>query len=582
MAGDYDKYKKGFSGLSDLVSEVSDIDEPVSSEPTKAAKPSTDTQATSSTPKTSSRNEPELKLKDSPPLLDLLWWPGSFLFYKKWIIGIAAAVFVFWFVNNGGQSTKKTLTDPSSSSPSYNYQQSKPAPAIQTPSSTPKRSSAQFTREAQQLLKDLGYKPGPVDGQYGSRTIAAVRAFQIDVGILEDGDISEGLLIILRRKKGNDFDPKSKYENVASIRDREHGDSKEVVPSDTVSLPSKTIIVTENGIVQDKGSGLEWRAGPDKDTNWNEAKSWVQNLNLDGGGWRMPTIDELAGLYKEGVGDRNMTPLFKTTGWGIWSGETKGLSDACFFGFGTGKTAWDSRLSLSNLRAFAVRSKSDELKVNPDSSTKGKLFVDTVPSGARIRLLNIRPVFHQGMELGPGSYHVEVSKQGYKTDKKWVKLESGEEKRLEFRLELLQASNKTSPTDTSPASSTSGVIERDGIYVAYANGIVKDTNTGLEWLVGPDKDTNWNEAKSWVQGLNLDGGGWRMPTMDELGGLYKKGAGSRNMKPLLRTSGWWVWSGELESSSRVGFFTFGYGEQRWSEPVKSYGGRAFAVRSRDG
>ena len=105
--------------------------------------------------------------------------------------------------------------------------------------------------------------------------------------------------------------------------------------------------------------------------------------------------------------------------------------------------------------------------------------------------------------------HVEVSKQGYKTDKKLVNLESGEDKKIEFRLELLQESNKSSSTYTSPVSSTSGVIQRDGIYVAYANGIVKDTKTGLEWKAGPDRDTTWAEARSWVQSLNLDGGGWR-------------------------------------------------------------------------
>ena len=55
-------------------------------------------------------------------------------------------------------------------------------------------------------------------------------------------------------------------------------------------------------------------------------------------------------------------------------------------------------------------------------------------------------------------------------------------------------------------------VDRDGVYVAYANGIVKDSNTGLEWKVGPDKNTTWYEAKSWVLSLNLDGGGWRMPT----------------------------------------------------------------------
>jgi len=125
-------------------------------------------------------------------------------------------------------------------------------------------------------------------------------------------------------------------------------------------------------------------------------------------------------------------------------------------------------------------------------------------------------------------------------------------------------------------------VARDGVYVAYANGIVKDTKTGLEWAVGPDKDTNWEEAKSWVQNLNLDGGGWRMPTTDELEGLYNSGAGSRNMTPLLKTSGWVVWSGETRGSSdaRDFSFDFGRGTRGWNARHGSGHGRAFAVRSR--
>ena len=44
------------------------------------------------------------------------------------------------------------------------------------------------------------------------------------------------------------------------------------------------------------------------------------------------------------------------------------------------------------------------------------------------------------------------------------------------------------------------------------------------------------------------GGGWRMPTIRELEGIYKKGTGPRNMTPLLQMKGWWVWSGETEGS----------------------------------
>jgi len=123
-------------------------------------------------------------------------------------------------------------------------------------------------------------------------------------------------------------------------------------------------------------------------------------------------------------------------------------------------------------------------------------------------------------------------------------------------------------------------VGRDGVYEAYANGIVRDTKTGLEWKVGPDKDTDWNEARSWVQNLNLDGGGWRMPTTDELITLYKKGAGSRNMTPLLKTTGWHVWSGETKGSSHAWFFHFYDGYGHWIPRDLSYNARAFAVRSR--
>ena len=146
--------------------------------------------------------------------------------------------------------------------------------------------------------------------------------------------------------------------------------------------------------------------------------------------------------------------------------------------------------------------------------------------------------------------------------------------------EVEVASVPSKPSSSRPTSSTSNIIQRDGIYVAYANGIVKDTNTGLEWKVGPNKHTNWNEARSWVQSLNLDGGGWRMPTIDELEGLYKKGSGSRNMTSLLKTTGWYVWSGETEGSSDARDFTFNLGLSYWRHRDYSRNGRAFAVRSR--
>ena len=265
-----------------------------------------------------------------------------------------------------------------------------------------------------------------------------------------------------------------------------------------------TFIAYANGIVRDTKTGLEWKVGPDRDMDWYKARSWVHSLNLDGGGWRMPTMDELEGLYKKGAGKRNMTALLKTTGWGVWSGERRGSEDESgvrLFGFILGSRSWYSREDYHSVRGFAVRSRSD----------------------------------------------------------------GADDEKLE---------GKVKPKHTPPPTS----------YVAYANGIVKDTKTGLEWKAGPDKDMNWNEAKSWVQSLNLDGGGWRMPSMDELESLYKDGAGKRNMTPLLKTTGWAVWSGErrgFEEYPEAGVFGFGGSRGGWDFQNRSNLKRAFAVRSRN-
>ena len=123
------------------------------------------------------------------------------------------------------------------------------------------------------------------------------------------------------------------------------------------------------------------------------------------------------------------------------------------------------------------------------------------------------------------------------------------------------------------------IEKTDRHFVKYKNGVVKDTRTGIEWYAGPDKDTDWNEAKRWVASLYFNGGGWRMPTRSELKGLYEEGRGSRNMTPLLETTGWRVWSGKKEGSSEAWFFSLAGGEALGS-CYNPNTGRAFAVRSR--
>lgn len=118
-------------------------------------------------------------------------------------------------------------------------------------------------------------------------------------------------------------------------------------------------------------------------------------------------------------------------------------------------------------------------------------------------------------------------------------------------------------------------------FVSDNNGVVLDTKANLEWLVGPDKDTNWHEAKEWVGSL---GNTWRMPTVDELETLYIEGLGTCNMTPLLKTTEWCVWSGETkkeeDGTSSAWVFSFNFNIGKWNWCNRIYCVRGFAVRSR--
>jgi uncharacterized lipoprotein YajG len=48
------------------------------------------------------------------------------------------------------------------------------------------------------------------------------------------------------------------------------------------------------------------------------------------------------------------------------------------------------------------------------------LTVITNPADARVRIMNIAPVYQDVMELKEGKYDIEVTKAGYLTYRKWV------------------------------------------------------------------------------------------------------------------------------------------------------------------
>ncbi len=55
-----------------------------------------------------------------------------------------------------------------------------------------------LTYEVQSLLKQLGYEPGPIDGQYGRKTANAIKAFQRDMKKPQTSHIDQTLIFELR------------------------------------------------------------------------------------------------------------------------------------------------------------------------------------------------------------------------------------------------------------------------------------------------------------------------------------------------------------------------------------------------
>ena len=153
-----------------------------------------------------------------------------------------------------------------------------------------------------------------------------------------------------------------------------------------------------------------------------------------------------------------------------------------------------------------------------------------------------------------------------------------ERKKLEVERKRLEEEQKKK-TVVAAIDPKNWEIARDGRYIAYDNSVVYDTKTGLEWVAGPDKDIDWNEAKRWVDNLKVAGNGWRMPTPTELKSLYQKGTGTRNITPLLKVTGWYIWSDETRRNS-AWFFRLKYGFGHEDDRRNSEDIRAFAVRSR--
>jgi hypothetical protein len=116
----------------------------------------------------------------------------------------------------------------------------------------------------------------------------------------------------------------------------------------------------QDGTVLDTSTNLMWAAKDNgSDINWQNAKRYCENYR--GGGytdWRMPTQDELAGLYDESKRNQHgyrVTNLIEITRCCPWASETRG-SDAAYVVFDGFRRDWSHQSDAYVLRALPVRS----------------------------------------------------------------------------------------------------------------------------------------------------------------------------------------------------------------------------------
>ena len=148
------------------------------------------------------------------------------------------------------------------------------------------------------------------------------------------------------------------------------------------------------------------------------------------------------------------------------------------------------------------------------------LTIKIVPHNAIITIVNIKPKYMAGMALEAGNYHLKISKEGYKTIDKWIKLDNSDA--FAFTLQKKR--------------------QKPRRKIAY--NTFKDRFTGLKWHKVHKKMTAL-QANRYCKSI-----GGRLPMMSELRNLS---AHARRVSS--RLTGWY-WSRNKHRDGTVGGVNF--------------------------
>jgi len=126
-------------------------------------------------------------------------------------------------------------------------------------------------------------------------------------------------------------------------------------------------------------------------------------------------------------------------------------------------------------------------------------------------------------------------------------------------------------------------IGKDEHFIAFSNGTVLDEKTNLMWAAKDNgSDINWEDARSYCE--KYRGGGyadWRMPTQDEMDGLFDQsfvGNNNYRLTALITLTASCLWSSETRRNAAF-YFHFRTGARHLTHQSNSVNGRVLPVRS---
>jgi len=136
-----------------------------------------------------------------------------------------------------------------------------------------------------------------------------------------------------------------------------------------------------------------------------------------------------------------------------------------------------------------------------DKQSEFRLYVNS-PNGRRVRILNIKPKYRDGIWLKRGKYHIEVSAKKYVTYKKWINLNQD----INLTIALKRKQNV----------SLGFVKWKSPVGIKYIDGLYWQ-----DQAVNKKKKMNWNDAKEYCQNLVVKNGkvdidDFTLPTESEL------------------------------------------------------------------